>query len=61
MVRLVGGRLVSEGRVEVYHDSKWGTICDDDWDMAEAQVVCRQLQFSGAKSAIPGGTYGDGE
>ncbi|KAL0961577.1 hypothetical protein UPYG_G00355020, partial [Umbra pygmaea] len=30
------------------------------WDLAEAQVVCRQLNFPGAISAVTGGTYGEG-
>ncbi|KAJ7989829.1 hypothetical protein DPEC_G00308550 [Dallia pectoralis] len=60
MVRLMGGQRDSEGRVEVYHEGKWGTICDDGWDLAEAQVVCRQLRFPGAISAVTGGTYGEG-
>ncbi|XP_059204053.1 galectin-3-binding protein A-like [Centropristis striata] len=55
-VRLFGGS-VSEGRVEIYHEGKWGTVCDDGWDMAEAQVVCRQLHFPRAKS-VSGKTYG---
>uniref|UniRef100_A0A6Q2YBN1 SRCR domain-containing protein n=3 Tax=Esox lucius TaxID=8010 RepID=A0A6Q2YBN1_ESOLU len=59
-LRLVGGNQESEGRVEVYHEGKWGTICDDGWDLAEAQVVCRQLKFPGAISAVTGGTYGEG-
>uniref|UniRef100_A0A672KSB3 SRCR domain-containing protein n=1 Tax=Sinocyclocheilus grahami TaxID=75366 RepID=A0A672KSB3_SINGR len=58
-VRLVGD-LPSSGRVEVYHDGQWGTVCDDGWDLAEAQVVCRQLGFPGAKSFMPGGQYGEG-
>ncbi|KAJ7989828.1 hypothetical protein DPEC_G00308540 [Dallia pectoralis] len=60
MVRLMGGQRDSEGRVEVYHEGKWGTICDDGWDLPEAQVVCRQLRFPGAISAVTGGTYGEG-
>lgn len=59
-VRLVGGKHDSEGRVEVYHEGKWGTVCDDGWDLAEAQVVCRQLKFPGVVSAVTGGTYGEG-
>ncbi|KAL0993481.1 hypothetical protein UPYG_G00108560 [Umbra pygmaea] len=59
-VRLVGGTRDSEGRVEVYHEGQWGTICDDGWDLAEAQVVCRQLKFPGAISAVTGGTYREG-
>ncbi|XP_035258028.1 galectin-3-binding protein A-like [Anguilla anguilla] len=59
-VRLVGGKHLAEGRVEVYHRGQWGTVCDDSWDEREARVVCRQLGFSGAQSAVPGGRYGQG-
>ncbi|XP_052007451.1 galectin-3-binding protein A-like [Xyrauchen texanus] len=58
-VRLVGD-LPSSGRVEVYHDGQWGSVCDDGWELAEAQVVCRQLGFPGAVSATAGGQYGEG-
>lgn len=41
-VRLAGGDLES-GRIELYFDGHWGTVCDNAWDMRMATIVCRQL------------------
>ncbi|XP_063062355.1 galectin-3-binding protein A-like [Engraulis encrasicolus] len=56
-VRLEEGKGPSEGRVEVFHDGSWGTVCDDNWGMEEARVVCAQLGFRGALSAEAGGKF----
>ena len=59
-IRLVGGASDSEGRVEVYHNGTWGTVCDDGWDITDANVVCQQLNYSRATSARGEAYFGAG-
>ena len=48
------------GRVEVLHYGTWGTICDDSWDLQDADVVCHELGYDGALSATGNAAFGRG-
>jgi len=54
-VRLVdefGDEVNVSGRVEVFHREEWGSICSDGWDLADADVICRQLGYAHAIRAL---------
>ena len=59
-VRLVDGPTKYEGRVEVYHNGEWGTVCGDGWDLNDAQVVCIDLGFGPAIASSHNASYGEG-
>ena len=59
-IRLASGSNDHEGRVEIFFQDAWGTICDDFWDIKDANVVCRMLGYRMALNATPGSRFGAG-
>ena len=59
-IRLVGSSSSYQGRVEVYYNRQWQTVCDDYWDIDDATVVCRQLGYKGAAAAHRSAYFGQG-
>ncbi|XP_077991287.1 scavenger receptor cysteine-rich domain-containing protein DMBT1-like isoform X3 [Glandiceps talaboti] len=51
-IRLSGGKTPFEGRVEVFYNGSWGTICRDGWHEQDAYIVCKELGFPGAMVTI---------
>ena len=60
-VRLTGGSSRSEGNVEIFHSGRWGSVCDDEFDGSEGDVVCRSLGFRmGSRRVTSSGFFGPG-
>ncbi|XP_030664443.1 scavenger receptor cysteine-rich domain-containing protein SCART1-like [Nomascus leucogenys] len=59
-LRVRGSEDRCSGRVELWHAGSWGTVCDDGWDLADAEVVCRQLGCGRAVAALGAAAFGPG-
>ncbi|XP_066296793.1 soluble scavenger receptor cysteine-rich domain-containing protein SSC5D-like [Branchiostoma lanceolatum] len=61
-IRLVGGSTSYEGRVEVrpVNSYTWGTVCDDSFDLLDANVICRSLGYAGAQEYRGSASFGQG-
>ena len=56
----MGGSGPHEGRVEIFHEGQWGTVCDDRWELRGGLVVCRSLGYKGVQSVHKRAYFGKG-
>ncbi|XP_056312094.1 deleted in malignant brain tumors 1 protein [Danio aesculapii] len=59
-LRLQNGSSSCSGRVEVLHNGTWGTVCDDGWNLQDAEVVCGEIGCGNATEAKKGAFFGKG-
>ena len=59
-IRLVDGTSEREGRVEIFYGGIWGSVCDTNWSLVQANVVCHQLGYSEAVAVYKDSWYGPG-
>jgi hypothetical protein len=63
-LRLVGGVAtgrVKAGRLEIYRDKRWRTVCAAGFGPADARVVCRQLGMRGFAMVVKPKVFGPGK
>ena len=51
---------MNEGRVEVFRDGEWQSLCGDSWDTRDGDVVCRQLGYAYAIKVVRNALFGEG-
>ncbi|XP_071142954.1 scavenger receptor cysteine-rich domain-containing protein DMBT1-like [Mytilus edulis] len=44
-LRLTAGYAANAGRLEIFHNGEWGTVCDNHFDNIDATVACKELGY----------------
>ncbi|XP_077148128.1 T-cell differentiation antigen CD6-like isoform X3 [Ranitomeya variabilis] len=60
VLRLSGTRDPCAGRVEIFKDGFWGSVCHDGWDAMDAEITCKQMKCGSALSALGASHFGSG-
>ena len=55
---MTGGSTIYEGRVEVFINGQWGTVCSDGIGINEAETLCQSLGFGPYQSIINDASFG---
>ena len=60
-IRLAAGRNEYEGRLELFENKQWGTVCHDSFfNFINAAVMCQQLGFIGVNEIVSQEVFGPG-
>uniref|UniRef100_A0A8W8IIT1 Deleted in malignant brain tumors 1 protein n=1 Tax=Magallana gigas TaxID=29159 RepID=A0A8W8IIT1_MAGGI len=59
-VRLVGSEYPDRGTIEVLHNGRWGTICDDSFGKVNGDVICRMLGYNSSRNYFVNAHFGPG-
>ncbi|XP_044130367.1 T-cell differentiation antigen CD6-like, partial [Bufo gargarizans] len=59
-LRLAGSNGPCAGRVEIFMDGVWGSVCHNGWDALDAEITCQQINCGSALSALRGSYFGSG-